>query len=302
MGNPEPEDFYVGYAESLPAATRKVIRVAVTVLLLGAMATAVALTAWQQPFGPGVFEFGTEREFGGWVRERPAPVLVVAAPGRARQDGPPVSAYPLTRYGSKLGAQELVAGLDGRLIRLRGVLIYRDDQTMVDVVPGSVFPVELTAARHDGATERDPAAPRDPAAQREPPAPDQLAVQRDVAEEPDLSTRGGVPEARAEDLGTQTLRGEIVDSKCFLGVMKPGSGKVHRACAVRCISSGAPPLLVARDRRGETLHLLLVGRDGQALGKEILAFVAEPVEITGRVVRYDNLLVLQGDPSAIRRL
>jgi hypothetical protein len=35
-------------------------------------------------------------------------------------------------------------------------------------------------------------------------------------------------------LGSVRLRGEIVDSKCYLGVMNPGNGKVHRDCAVRC--------------------------------------------------------------------
>jgi len=31
-------------------------------------------------------------------------------------------------------------------------------------------------------------------------------------------------------LGAATLRGEIVDSKCFLGIMKLGEKTVHRAC------------------------------------------------------------------------
>jgi hypothetical protein len=30
--------------------------------------------------------------------------------------------------------------------------------------------------------------------------------------------------------------------------------------------------------------------------------VAEPVEVTGRVLRYDNLLVLEADPDSYRRL
>ena len=53
------------------------------------------------------------------------------------------------------------------------------------------------------------------------------------------------------DLGTVTLTGEIVDTKCHFGVMKAGEGKVHRECAVRCISGGAPPGFLARDRSGE---------------------------------------------------
>ncbi|HRV81116.1 MAG TPA: hypothetical protein P5218_06765, partial [Planctomycetota bacterium] len=47
-----------------------------------------------------------------------------------------------------------------------------------------------------------------------------------------------------EPLGPCTLQGEIADSKCFLGVMKPGFGKTHRACAVRCISGGITPIFV----------------------------------------------------------
>jgi hypothetical protein len=47
-------------------------------------------------------------------------------------------------------------------------------------------------------------------------------------------------------LGTQTLIGEIVDSKCYLGVMNPGALIPHRACAIRCISGGIPPVLLVR--------------------------------------------------------
>jgi hypothetical protein len=103
-------------------------------------------------------------------------------------------------------------------------------------------------------------------------------------------------------LGMFTLRGEIIDSKCHLGVMNPGEGKSHRDCAVRCISGGAPALLRARDAQGETRYFFLTGLDGHALSREILDFVAEPVEITGAVERHDSVYVLRADPHAIRRL
>jgi hypothetical protein len=103
-------------------------------------------------------------------------------------------------------------------------------------------------------------------------------------------------------LGTRTLRGEIVDSKCHFGVMNPGEGKSHKDCAIRCISGGAPALLRARDASGETRYFLLAGPDGRALGRELLEFVAEPVEITGSVERHDSVYVLRADPRAIRRL
>ena len=45
------------------------------------------------------------------------------------------------------------------------------------------------------------------------------------------------PPETGTSLGPATLKGEILDAKCFLGVMKPGQTKVHRKCAIRCILS-----------------------------------------------------------------
>lgn len=51
--------------------------------------------------------------------------------------------------------------------------------------------------------------------------------------------------------------GELVDTKCWSGVMRPASGKVHRACAVRCLAGGIPPgLRVEGTDGGVTVYLL----------------------------------------------
>lgn len=104
-----------------------------------------------------------------------------------------------------------------------------------------------------------------------------------------------------EDLGVHVLGGEIVDSKCWYGVMKPGNWVVHRACAVRCISGGIPPLLVVNDRQGGSLQFLLVAPDGGALNAAILDRIAEPVIVSGRVVRRGSTFFLYADPAAIVR-
>ncbi len=105
----------------------------------------------------------------------------------------------------------------------------------------------------------------------------------------------------AISFGTVRLRGEIVDTKCYLGVMNPGNGKVHRDCAARCISGGAPPALIARDASGETQLLLLVRSDGRRLSREVLPFVAEPIEVAGELVRAGSNLVLKAGPAGFRR-
>jgi hypothetical protein len=115
------------------------------------------------------------------------------------------------------------------------------------------------------------------------------------------STGSGAADGIVE-LGEHTLRGEIVDSKCYLGVMNPGEGKVHRDCAVRCISGGIPPAFVVRDSRGNTRMLLLTGADGKAIGREVLPYAGEPVEITGRLARRGSVWVFKGDVWNIRRL
>ena len=103
-------------------------------------------------------------------------------------------------------------------------------------------------------------------------------------------------------MGRFTLRGEIVDSKCFLGVRKPGHLKPHKACAIRCIRGGITPVLCVRDAAGRALYLMLAGPDGRAINREVLPYVAEPVEVAGEVVRADSLLILKTDPATIRRL
>jgi len=103
-------------------------------------------------------------------------------------------------------------------------------------------------------------------------------------------------------LGRQTLVGEIVDSKCFLGVMNPGQLLPHRACAIRCISGGIPPVLLVRDTEGGANYLLLVSADGKPVNQQVLDLVAEPVQITGEVERQGELLILRADPKTIIRI
>ena len=104
------------------------------------------------------------------------------------------------------------------------------------------------------------------------------------------------------DLGVVTWTGEIVDSKCYLGVMNPGNGKVHRSCAARCISGGIPPALAVRFASGDSSAVLLVGEDGRALNREVLGVVAEPLEVSGRLTRQGRQLLLYTDPRRFRRL
>src|SRR5713101_627333 len=100
------------------------------------------------------------------------------------------------------------------------------------------------------------------------------------------------------DLGALSLTGEIVDSKCYLGVMNPGEGKVHRDCAARCLSGGTPPIFITTDGHEQ---LLLVGLDGRALGRDALReFIGEPITIRGEVLARGDSRLLEIDPRSFR--
>ena len=101
------------------------------------------------------------------------------------------------------------------------------------------------------------------------------------------------------DLGTVTLTGEVVDTKCHFGVMNPGSGKVHRDCAALCIRGGIPPGLLVRDATGAARTILLVGVDGRRINNEILPFAGERVTAAGALSRVGPTLVLRLDPASI---
>jgi hypothetical protein len=251
MSDLQNDEFYIGYELRAATGQAAFLRRWVASLILAAVALAATLAASQSPFAVAFFEFGKPRSFEGVLSAGAHPMLAVSTPGQ----GSDPSLYYLVGSG-KYGPRAEVGDLAGQRVRLEGTLIYRQDQTMIEIVPGSV---EVLGA-----------------------------------EAPSLPT--------VEAMGKQTLRGEIVDGKCYLGVMKPGSHKPHRACASLCIRGGVPPIFVVRDAEGLIEHYLLVAADGGALGEAVLPYVAEPLEITGAVERRGSQQVLRADPASFQRV
>ncbi len=104
-----------------------------------------------------------------------------------------------------------------------------------------------------------------------------------------------------EDLGPVEISGEIVDSKCYYGRMRPGNGKAHRACAQLCVRGGVPPVLVTHAPDGRRNHLLVVGPDRSDVHEAILDWIAEPVRIDGTLWKRGDLFAIElgsSDPGA----
>ncbi len=252
----QPDDFYIGWEAKAAPSIGNTVRKVVIALLLLALLAPVVLAVSQRMIGASVFEWGTHKTFSGILQAQPYPHLLVSRPGNA--DGlPRFSTYYLVAPWKFGLDQKAIAPFDGKSVTLKGTLIYRDNQTMIEVLPGSIQMTNIAATT-------------------------------------------ALPQAMP--LGKQTLVGEIVDSKCFLGVMNPGQLAPHRACAIRCISGGVPPMLLVRQKDGPAIYLLLVSADGKPVNKQVLDMVAKPLEITGEVERQGELLILRSDPATYRRL
>lgn len=97
------------------------------------------------------------------------------------------------------------------------------------------------------------------------------------------------------------LRGELVDSKCWLGRMRPGVGRTHRACAQQCVAGGIPPILVTRDASGAEIGYVLADVSDATLN-DILPLLADSVEVEGELFTIGSLWMLRLDPASLRRL
>jgi hypothetical protein len=161
----------------------------------------------------------------------------------------------------KHGAAPDATGLDGRRVQLEATRIESPLGRILELVPASLEPVDSAAA----------------------------------------GARGSETTGAADLLGRIEVTGEIVDSKCVTGVMKPGKGKPHRSCAARCLSGGIPPQLLVVSAEGASRLLVLADSTGGPLAPEaFLDRVGEPVTANGTVERRAGLLVLRVDDGGLR--
>ena len=105
---------------------------------------------------------------------------------------------------------------------------------------------------------------------------------------------------KKEAISEMTLQGEIIDPKCYFGVMKPGKGKIHRSCAIRCISGGIPPVLATTDNNNISQYYLLTDHKGNPIHKTILPFIGKPSEIKGFIEKMEDWYIFKIDPSGIK--
>ncbi len=262
---PPPSDapFFVGWLP-VPREYLRFLRPLAAGLLFAAGALALALALSQPNPGAGRWDTESVQTFDGIVAARPYATLRTAG----TQPGDPPRTLLLVeegKFGARPRVKALMQGETGPVaVRVSGTVLQRNGRWMLELAAGDPGLRRLSADEARGLPSLDWPA----------------------------------PEVLAEHI---TLSGEVIDPKCYLGAMKPGGGKTHKACAMLCISGGIPPMLVTRDgAQSETFYLLTMA-GGAVANEHVLPFVGDLVEVTGRVERHGDLLVLRIAPNGVRR-
>ena len=270
--NEDRGEFYVGYLPQMPPGYVRRIRPVVALLFASAAVFAYVLPKLHNSYDLSRSDYRDIRDFEGLLLAKPAPQLVVTRPGSSGSQQ--LSSYLLVGRG-KSGPKIDVEALDGKYVTVTGSLIYRGAGSRGTLI-------SVRSAEEKAVEEHVP-------------------PEGDSPKETDVTPTASIA-TQQESLGVFTLQGEIVDAKCYFGTMRPGNTKVHRSCALRCIVGGIPPLLLVRDPSGAELTFLLVAADGSAVNQRIADSIAEPVEISGEVIRMNDRFVLKADPASYRRL
>jgi hypothetical protein len=257
------DDFFIGWFPP-PRKYVRFLRPVIVLLLLVAGGTAATLAFLQRHPGTGQWDTDNPRSFVGIVYTRP--YAMIRVPGDKPGDPPrTILLVENGKFGALPRVDQLVGGqANGQAVRVNGTILQRESRWMMELAEG------------------------------------EKGMSRLTREEKQSLPPLGWPTPQVLD-HLVTLKGEVIDPKCYLGAMKPGGGKTHKACATVCISGGVPPMLVTRDSNKNETFYLLVASDGGVANELVLPFVGDSVEVSGQLERHDDLLLFRIAKDGIRR-
>ncbi len=259
------DEFFIGWMPKAPPTFAKHIKKVIIMLIVFVAAAAMLLSLSQKKFGTGNFEFGKLTEVKGIYFNAPVPFLK-AMNGNDIFGRPVFITIPLIGYG-KSGAEGAIADVE----KQKNISLDKKEVIM-----------KGTLLYNDG----------------------KLLMQIDANDSFLVQVKNDINNTvlpTITDMGKRIIKGEIVDPKCFFGVMKPGEGKAHKDCAVRCILGGIPPVLKVTDDAGRQNYYLLVGENGEKMNEAVKDYVAEPVSVAARVIKRDDWIILYVIAKGIER-
>ncbi|MEM9361038.1 MAG: hypothetical protein AAGA43_00310 [Bacteroidota bacterium] len=126
-------------------------------------------------------------------------------------------------------------------------------------------------------------------------------LQIDDSQKVSLTASKPITLISSQPIGEINVEGEIVDPKCYFGVMKPGYGKIHRSCAALCIAGGIPPVLVSSDPNSVSEYFLLTDLKGNPIHKDILPYIGQPSIVSGMAEKLGDWHIMRINVSQIQK-
>jgi len=252
-------EFYIGWMPKTPPSFARQVKKFIGALVILVVVAAILLSRAQKKFGSGNFEFGKLTEISGVYFSKPVPCVKVMSSKDVFGNRSYIT-IPLLGFG-KMGAAGIISDIE----KEKNTSLNQKEITL-----------RGTLLYNDG----------------------KLLMQVDSNDKPLLAIGKQADSSllpNIENLGELQVKGEIVDPKCYFGVMKPGEGKPHKDCAIRCILGGVSPVLRVMDKAGAANYYLLAGADGENMNEAVKDFIAEPVTVHARAVKHDDWIILYVD-------
>jgi hypothetical protein len=253
------DEFYVGYFPEAPPTTASIIRKLIIVIGIVTVLIAVLTVVNQRAFSTSQFDYGASTTIEGYYHPFPVPHVKIL---HGKSTSGEIFQNVLLVGVGKSGVREVM----------------QSAEKMYGEIKGRRLKISGYLIYGDGRT---------------------LLQINDVKDIEILNDDTSIDEIFDNSATSSTVVvGEIVDPKCFFGVMKPGEGKAHRSCAIRCISGGIPPVLktVSND------YFLLTGKNLEPVNDIVLPVVGDRVELTGDLLEWNDWKILKIDREHLRLL
>ena len=263
----QDDPFYIGWMARAPNGYAKQIRKVIIALIVIVPLAAILIASSQKKFSTASFEFGQLTEVKGIYLQHPVPALKVSSAKDVFGNHTYIT-IPLVGYG-KSGAEGAMAEIE----KEKNISLNKKQIILKGTLLYSDGKTLLQVDKNDNPL-----------------------VQYNTSE----ASQNVLP--KVTELGIVSVKGEVLDPKCYFGVMKPGHGKPHRDCAIRCLLGGISPVFYVRNAEGRSNYYLIVGEHGEKINEQLQDYVADPVELQANAKQYDDWIVLYVNPATIKRI
>jgi hypothetical protein len=255
--------FYIGWQKEMSLEHKTVLKRFLIPVFIVIPILVISVVLSQSPFNNHQFEFGNVKEFTGIYHAKPYPILEITEGDLPKDFSKAALLVGYGKFGA-VGTMQTIQAQNGQSLDNKKITLKGSL-----IYGDSKIVIELTEQDNSLVKIHD---------DRQPPF-------------------------KAISTGEEVrFLGEVLDPKCYFGVMKHGEGTIHKSCAIRCISGGIPPVFRVYASRNDYDYYLIVDKNGKAIDKTILSIVGETIPLSGNFKTENGWKVLYVDSDDFTKI